>query len=56
MNSPREINMLLDYVKTVVDQDDPVLPAGELADHAFVKMQGEMIPLQKMIDAAKAGN
>ena len=53
MNTRREIDMLLDYVQGAVGSDDPALPVGELAKHAFVKMNGEMIPLELMIERSQ---
>ena len=49
MNSLEHINLLMDYLADVVDDDDPSLPEGELAKHAFTKMRGEMIPIEEVL-------
>ena len=49
MNTKRSISMLLDYLAEVVDDEDPALPEGELAKHAFTRMRGEMMPIEDVL-------
>lgn len=49
MNTKRSIRLLLDYLAEVVDDDDPPLPQGELAKHAFTRMRGEMMPIEDVL-------